>query len=195
MGCDNTMDYMTSIFIALGLAMDSFTVSLGIGTGKRRYDRRGHFRLIYHFGLFQAAMTALGWFAGNTIVHYIRAVDHWIALGLLLYVGGNMIRTGLNPEAVTYQSDPSRGKLLVLLSIATSIDAMAVGLSLAVLNEHWLIPVIIIGVVTWCLSSVGLLAGNHLGKKFGKKMEILGGTILIFIGLRVVITHVFLGLG
>ncbi len=186
---------MTSILIAVGLAMDSFTVSLGIGTGRRSFDRRARFRLIYHFGLFQAAMTALGWFAGHTIVHYIRAVDHWLALGLLLYVGGNMIRSGLNPEAVSYHSDPSRGRLLILLSIATSIDAMAVGLSLAVLNEPWLVPVIIIGLVTWGLSGVGLLAGNQLGQKFGKNMEILGGSILILIGLRVVITHVFLGMG
>jgi len=189
------MEHLTTIFIGIGLAMDAFTVSLGIGTGRQANYQRAKFRLIFHFGFFQAAMTVLGWFAGSSVAQYIRGFDHWIAMALLAYVGGNMILSGLNPEGETYLSDPSKGRLLIMLSIATSIDAMAVGLSLAMLNEPWLIPAIIIGIVTWTLCAVGLLAGDKLGQKFGKRMEILGGLILIGIGLRVLITHQFFGAG
>ena len=185
------MEHLTSIFIGVGLAMDAFTVSLGIGTGRRANDRRAKFRLAFHFGLFQMGMTVVGWFAGSTIASYIQAFDHWIAMGLLAYVGGNMIRSGLNPEVESYLSDPSKGKLLMILSVATSIDALAVGLSMAMLQTPWLLPSIIIGVVTWGLSSFGLLAGDRLGQKFGKRMEILGGLILFAIGIRILGTHLF----
>jgi putative Mn2+ efflux pump MntP len=183
------MEHLTSIFIGVGLAMDAFTVSLGIGTGRQANDQRAKFRLAFHFGLFQMGMTIVGWFAGSTVAELIQAFDHWIAMALLAYVGGNMIRSGFNPEMESYISDPSKGKLLVILSVATSIDAMAVGLSMAMLSEPWLIPSIIIGVVTWGLSSFGLLAGDRLGQKFGKRMEILGGLILLGIGIRVLVTH------
>jgi putative Mn2+ efflux pump MntP len=189
------MQYLSSIFIGVGLAMDAFTVSLGIGTGRQANGRRSKFRLIWHFGLFQAAMTVVGWFAGSTIADYIRTFDHWIAMILLAFVGGNMIRSGLNPEVESYISDPSKGKMLIMLSIATSIDAMAVGLSMAMLQEPWFVPAVIIGLVTWGLCSIGLLAGDRLGEKFGKRMEILGGLILIGIGLRILITHIFFGAG
>lgn len=175
--------------------MDAFTVSLGIGTGQKANYRRAKFRLIYHFGLFQAGMMIVGWYAGNTVADYIRNFDHWVAFILLAYVGGNMIRAGFSPETESYTSDPSKGRMLIMLSVATSIDAMAVGLSMAMLNEPWVVPAIIIGVVTWSLCAVGLLAGNRLGEKFGKRMEILGGLILIGIGLRVVISHLFFGAG
>lgn len=181
----------TAILIGIGLAMDSFTVSLGIGTSGQANYHRARFRLIFHFSLFQAGMTIIGWFAGNTIAEYIQAIDHWVAMALLAYVGGSMIRSGFNPENNSYQIDPSKGTLLIILSIATSIDAMAVGLSMAMLDQPWLIPAIIIGLVTWGFSSVGLLAGDKLGQKFGKRMEILGGLILLGIGIRVVITHIF----
>jgi putative Mn2+ efflux pump MntP len=185
------MELLTSIFIGIGLAMDAFTVSLGIGTGGQANDQRAKFRLAFHFGFFQMAMTVVGWFAGTSIVDLIEAFDHWVAMGLLAYVGVDMIRSGLNPERESYGSDPSKGKLLVLLSVATSIDAMAVGLSMALLKTPWLVPAIIIGVVTWGLSSFGLLAGDRLGQRFGKRMEIFGGVILIGIGLRVLVTHLF----
>ena len=136
-------------------------------------------------------MTVVGWLAGSTIAAFIQAFDHWIAMILLAYVGGNMIRSGINPQVESYVKDPSKGKLLIILSVATSIDAMAVGLSMAMLNTPCLVPAIIIGIVTWGLSAFGLLAGDKLGHKFGKRMEILGGLILLGIGLRVLITHLF----
>jgi manganese efflux pump family protein len=189
------MQYLTSVFIGIGLAMDAFTVSLGIGTGQKANYGRAKFRLIYHFGLFQAGMTMVGWYAGSTVADYIRSFDHWIAFVLLAYVGGNMIWSGLNPDVEFYTSDPSRGRTLIMLSVATSIDAMAVGLSMAMLNEPWVVPAIIIGIVTWSLCTVGLLAGRRLGEKFGKRMEILGGLILIAIGTRILITHLIFGAG
>ena len=185
------MEYLTSIFIGIGLAMDAFTVSLGIGTGRRANDRRAKFRLSFHFGFFQMAMTIVGWFAGSTIARYIETFDHWIAMGLLAYVGGNMILSGLKPETETYIKDPSKGKLLIILSVATSIDALAVGLSMAMLKAPCLLPAIIIGVVTWGLSIFGLLAGDSLGQRFGKRMELLGGLILLGIGVRILVTHLF----
>jgi len=136
-------------------------------------------------------MTIVGWFAGNSIAHIIQAYDHWVAMALLAYVGGNMIRSGLNSEVESYISDPSKGRLLVILSVATSIDALAVGLSMAMINAPWLLPSIIIGLVTWGLSSVGLITGDVLGDKFGKRMEILGGLILIGIGIQILVTHLF----
>jgi putative Mn2+ efflux pump MntP len=185
------MDLLTSFFIAVGLAMDAFAVSLGIGTGRQADTRRAKFRLAFHFSIFQTGMTILGWLAGSTIVKYIAAFDHWVAAGLLTYVAVNMIRSGIHPDAETYQSDPSKGKILIVLSVATSLDALAVGLSMAMLKTAVWMPSIIIGVVTFLLSSVGLLAGGELGKKFGKRMEILGGLILLAIGARVVYTHLF----
>lgn len=169
--------------------MDAFTVSLGIGTGQNANTRRAKLRLAYHFGLFQGGMTALGWLAGSTIEPYIRELDHWIAFALLAYVGVRMIRSGMKPGQESYRSDPSRGGLLVVLCLATSMDALAVGLSMAMLETQVLLPALIIGVVTFGLSLVGSTWGNQLGQRFGKRMEILGGVILIAIGARVLISH------
>ncbi len=169
--------------------MDAFAVSLGIGTTRRASLPRSIFRLSFHFGLFQFFMPILGWLAGNTIASLISQFDHWIAMGLLTFVGVRMIRSGLDPDSETYQSDPSRGGTLVMLSVATSIDAFAIGLSLAMLQVDILFPSVVIGVVTAGLSLTGLLIGHKLGTRFGKRMEILGGVILIGIGLRVLITH------
>ena len=169
--------------------MDAFTVSLGIGTSENARDRRSKFRLAFHFGLFQAGMTALGWVGGSTIERYIRQIDHWVAFALLAFVGTRMVISGLNAERVTYHTDPSRGGILVMLSFATSMDALAVGLSMAMIKQPILLPALIIGVVTYGLSMVGLIWGNQLGQRFGKRMEILGGLILISIGLRVLLSH------
>ena len=186
------MDVLTILFIAIGLAMDAFAVSLGIGTTERSTEARARFRLAFHFGLFQCLMPIIGWVAGSTVSRWIAPIDHWVAFALLAYVGVNMIRSGINPEQESYTSDPSRGKTLVVLAVATSIDALAVGLSLAMLEVAIITPSIVIGVITYSLSMVGLFAGNKLGEKFGKRMEVVGGLILIGIGLRVVITHLFL---
>lgn len=183
------MSFIEILMIAVGLAMDAFAVSLGIGTTGRASRPRPIFRLSFHFGLFQAVMPVLGWLAGSTVAAYIASFDHWVALALLAFVGLRMIRSGLATDEESQAADPSRGGTLVMLAVATSIDAFAVGLSLAMLQVRILYPAVVIGVVTGGLSLVGLLAGGRLGRLFGKRMEILGGIILISIGLRVVISH------
>lgn len=183
------MEFVTSILVAFGLAMDAFAVSLGVGTGQQASDRRSKLRLAFHFGWFQMMMTVLGWLAGSTIARFIEGFDHWVAFGLLAYVGGNMIRSGLNGERGCYSVDPSRGRTMIVLCVATSIDAMAVGLSMAMLKASVWAPSLIIGVITLGLSIFGLQIGNRLGETFGKRVEILGGLILLGIGLRTLWTH------
>jgi putative Mn2+ efflux pump MntP len=175
--------------IAVGLAMDAFAVSLGIGCGRQADSPRAMFRLSFHFGLFQALMPLIGWLVGSRISALIGGVDHWVAFGLLAFVGGRMIRSGFDPDGSFCGPDPSRGQTLVLLSLATSIDALAVGLSLAMLRVSIFQPIIVIGVVTAALSLVGLLLGLRLGEAFGKRTEVLGGLLLVGIGLRVLLSH------
>lgn len=183
------MDFLTITLISIGLAMDALAVSLSIGTAGQIPTRRGKLRLAAHFGIFQSLMTALGWLAGETIVGYVEEFDHWIAFGLLAYVGIKLIRAGLDHERQAFEQDPSTGKTLVILSVATSIDAFAIGLSIAFLDIPLLLSVAMIGIVALLLSGIGLYAGKRLGETFGKRVEILGGLILLGIGLRVVVTH------
>lgn len=180
---------ITSFIIAVGLAMDAFAVSVGIGTSQQADNRQARFRLAFHFGFFQGGMTLLGWLAGSTIAGLINNFDHWIALALLAYVGIGMIRSGLKKDEESYLADPSRGRTLMVLCVATSIDALAVGLSMAMIDTPVLIPSIVIAVVTSVLSVIGLFAGKRLGDLFGKRMEILGGLILLGIGVRIVVSH------
>jgi len=179
------------ILIAIGLAIDAFAVSIAAGTSGKLQGKRGIFRLSFHFGLFQALMPLLGWFAGIHIAHLIRAVDHWIAFGLLLFVGARMIRASFQKDTETFLADPSRGMSLVMLSVATSIDALAVGLSLAMIQINIWYPCALIGIITAMLSVIGIFTGKYLGKKIGPRMEFIGGVILILIGARILISHLF----
>lgn len=177
------------IFISIGLAMDAFAVSIGAGTSGYMGSKRAKFRISFHFGLFQFMMPVIGWFGGSRVQHLIEAWDHWIALALLAFVGVRMIRSGLSTENETFSQDPSRGANLVMLSIATSIDALAIGLSLAILQVEIWYPSVMIGLITGGLSLVGISLGKRLGEKLGKRMEIFGGLLLIAIGLKIVIEH------
>jgi manganese efflux pump family protein len=183
------MDFIGTMIIAVGLSMDAFAVSLGVATNGTTKDNRSLIRLSFHFGLFQGLMTFLGWLAGSTIAHWINFFDHWIAFILLIMVGVNMIRSGMSSEPKVYQNNPTKGNLMVILSFATSIDALAVGLSLALIETPIVQTALIIGITTFILSIIGCLLGYRLGEKFGKRMEMLGGLILIGIGLRILITH------
>ncbi len=185
------MEFITSLLIAVGLAMDAFAVSLGVGTTGKYDDLRSNLRLAFHFGLFQGGMTILGWIAGSSIANLISNFDHWIALILLAYIGIKMIRSGLDRSNSSYPQNPSKGKLLIILCLATSIDALAVGLSFALLKSEIWWPALLIGIVTFGLSYFGLKGGQKLGSKFGKSMEIAGGSLLILIGLRIFSSHVF----
>ncbi len=181
------------ILIAIGLAMDAFAVSIAAGTSGKLEGRRGVFRLSFHFGLFQAIMPLAGWFVGVRIAHFISAVDHWVAFGLLCFVGARMIRASLKNETASFQADPSRGMSLVMLSVATSIDALAVGLSLAMIQINIWYPCALIGIITAAMSVAGIGAGKYLGRQIGPLMERLGGVILIFIGARILWSHLFNG--
>lgn len=183
------MDNLSFALIALGLAMDVFAVSLGIGSAGQARTPRPVFRLSFHFGLFQALMTLVGWGAGYEISRVIAGIDHWLAMAFLTIVGIRMIRSGVNPREQTRSDDPTRGMSLVMLSLATSIDAAAVGLSLALLEVDILRSALVIGLVSAALGLAGSLLGGRLAKTFGKRMEILGGILLIGIGLRVLLAH------
>ena len=185
------MNFLEVLLISLSMSMDAFAVCLGAGTSRKANGPRPTFRLAFHFGLFQFIMPVLGWLAGTTIERYIFSFDHWVAFGLLAFVGGRMIRSGFDPHREEVCQDPSRGWALVSLSVATSIDALAVGLSLALIHVDIWYPSLIIGGVTATLSFGGVRLGNRLGIAFGKKMEITGGVILLLIGLRIVLGHLW----
>lgn len=186
------MDFATTLFISVGLAMDAFAVSLGVGTSPSDVQEaawRRVVRISFHFGLFQAGMTLLGWLAGSTIAGVISSFDHWVAFTLLLWVGGRMIKEGFNPEESCRCEDITHGKTLLVLCVATSIDALAVGLSLAMLQVNIFSASSMIGIVTLLISLLGGFTGHLLGNKFGRRMEIVGGVILVGIGLRIVVSH------
>ncbi|GAP22642.1 manganese efflux pump MntP family protein [Leptolinea tardivitalis] len=190
------MDTVSTLIISIGLAMDAFAVSLGVGTSPSdcaEASWRRVLRIASHFGLFQAGMTLFGWLAGSTIAGLISHFDHWVAFALLAWVGGRMIKEGFGPEEDCHSDDITHGKTMVVLCVATSIDALAVGLSLAMLQVNIWSTSAVIGVVTLFLSLVGGFAGHVLGSKFGQRMEVIGGVILVGIGLRILITHLMGG--
>lgn len=171
--------------------MDAFAVALGIGATRRVHARRPVLRLSFHFGLFQFFMPILGWLGGVSVAHLIGDVDHWVAFGLLAYVGVRMIQSGLNGESEARLGDPSRGRLLVVLSVATSIDAFAIGLSLAMLRVSILEPSVVIGLVAAGFTWAGLALGDRLSGRYGRRAEVAGGVLLIAIGLRILLSHLF----
>lgn len=183
------MNFFEVLMLSMSMAMDAFSVCLGAGSQPSTNGPRPTFRLAFHFGLFQFIMPIIGWLAGTTIEQYIRSFDHWIAFSLLAFVGIRMIRSGVNPGDEPQKADPSRGWTMVLLSIAVSIDALAIGLSLGLVGVSVWYPALVIGVVTGLMSWVGLRIGNRLGEKLGKRMEIVGGVVLILIGVRILLTH------
>lgn len=188
------MSSVELIAIAVGLAMDALAVSLGIGLTLKDVSARQTFRIGFHFGLFQALMPVVGWLAGRSISTYISTFDHWVAFGLLCAIGGKMVYESLRPEPTEAPPpgacpDPTRGVSLVVLSVATSIDALAVGLSLALLKVQIWYPAVVIGVVAGALSTIGIRVGGRLGGVFGRRMETVGGLILIAIGVKILVEH------
>jgi putative Mn2+ efflux pump MntP len=183
------MTVAETLLIAVGLAADAFAVTVGVGGSGQRLAPRAGFRLPFHFGLFQMLMPLAGWSCGVGISRYVQAADHWIAFGLLGFVGARMVRAGLAGGGTAYRTDPSRGWTLVMLSFATSIDAFAVGLTLAMLGVDIWYPAVTIGVVTAWLSLVGLHVGARIGRRAGRSMEVAGGLLLIGIGLHILVSH------
>jgi manganese efflux pump family protein len=178
------------LIVAIGLGMDAFSVAIGVGATSRILSFGPVFRLSFSFGLFQFIMPIAGWLAGLTVANIIAGYDHWVAFGLLAVVGGKMIVESFNERTKVHATDPTKGLFLLMLSVATSIDALAVGLSFAFLKIPILFPSIIIGIVAFFMTAVGMFFGEKLGKVVGKKVEMLGGLILIGIGVKIVIEHI-----
>lgn len=186
------MSFLLIFAIAFSLAMDAFAVSVGISLSLVRMSKRQTLRLAVFFGLFQFMMPLLGWQAARSIlVRYFESYDHWLAFGLLLLIGGRMIYEFFKSEKSSYknQADPTKGFFLIILSLATSIDALAVGLSLGALHVDILYPAGIIGVVAFLMTVLGTKLGPLFGRLAGKSAELLGGLILILIGFKVLADH------
>ena len=187
------MDTTTLLGIALALAMDAFAVALGAGLTLEALTGRHLFRLSFHFGLFQALMPVIGWLAGMTVQRWIAAYDHWLAFALLGFVGTKMIYEAFHPEEEKQDKDPTRGLTLVMLSLATSIDALAVGLTLGMIGVSIWFPATVIGVVAGALTMTGMLLGRRIGTLWGQRVEILGGLVLLGIGLKILLEHTLWG--
>jgi putative Mn2+ efflux pump MntP len=169
--------------------MDAFAVSISSGAVMKKIRIRHALLIASFFGGFQALMPFIGWSAGNRVQTYVAAFDHWIAFLLLLAVGVKMIWESRKGEASRARPDPTRVPVLLVLAVATSIDALAVGLSLSFLDTSILLPVLVIGVVTFVMCVVGTYLGAMARHIVGSRVEAIGGLILIAIGLRIVLEH------
>ncbi|HHO75548.1 MAG TPA: manganese efflux pump [Deltaproteobacteria bacterium] len=183
------MSIFTTFFIAAGLAMDAFAVSIASGISMEKLRIRYALRIALFFGAFQALMPVLGFMAGLSIRDYISSFDHWIAFSLLVFIGLKMIYESLFLNGSDKKIDPDDIFMIVVLSVATSIDALAVGISLSILNVDIILPALIIGVVTFVLSYMGVYIGRNIGHLFEKKIEIIGGLVLIGIGIKILLDH------
>jgi len=186
------MTLLNIIAIAIALAMDAFAVAIATGVRLKRVSLRQFFRLSFHFGLFQAMMPVIGWAAGLTVRESIERYDHWIAFGLLAFVGVNMIREAFKMEKdAREKQDPTRGLTLVMLSVATSIDALAVGLTISMLQVAIWLPALVIGLVAGAFTVVGLHMGKSVGsaERLSPVAEALGGGVLLAIGVKILIEH------
>jgi putative Mn2+ efflux pump MntP len=182
--------FLSILIIALGLSADCFAVALSASIAKKTLPLVQGFRIALSFGVFQAAMTIIGWLTGRTIIDFISSYDHWLVFGLLLFVGGRMILESFHEkEEREARTDITKWHFLLLLSIATSLDALAVGLSFAFLEVNLTMASITIGVVALIITFFGFFAGKKLGALVGKRAEIIGGIILIGIGLRILLEH------
>jgi putative Mn2+ efflux pump MntP len=185
------MNIAVVLSIALALAMDAFAVSVGISLRPAQAGRGQAMRLSFSFGFFQFMMPICGWLAGTRILPLIQSFDHWVAFSLLFLIGCRMIYSVLRPRRApqTGRHDPTRGRSLLLLSVATSVDALAVGLSFAALGMTIWYPSVVIGVVAFFMTLLGTKLGPLLGQIVGRRAELFGGLVLILIGIKILADH------
>lgn len=185
------MHFVSILLIAIGLGMDALSVAVATGALLGKPSPAASLRMSFSFGFFQFMMPLIGWSAGRTVSGFVESLDHWVAFVLLLFVGGQMIFEAFRKKEAgkASKADPTRGGTLLMLSLATSIDALTVGLSLAFLGEAILFPSVVIGVTAFSMTWVGMVAGEKAGTYFGKKVEIVGGLILIGIGIKILVEH------
>lgn len=185
------MDFITLIFISIGLSIDSFAVSVSCGLVMYEITFWKATRIAFSLAFFQALMPLVGWIIGRKIEQLVVSFDHWLAFGLLTLIGGKMILESLKREENGKRFNPLDPKVLVGMSLATSIDALIVGVTFALSYENLnlYLSTFIIGFTTFFFSMLGILFGKKTGMRFGQKMEILGGVILFLIGLKILIEH------
>ena len=183
------MDTATTILLSLGLAADAFAVAVSSGLAIKHMKVNKALKIALFFGVFQALMPVLGWLIGLSFSFLITPIDHWIAFGLLSFIGGRMIYESLQSEECEKKFNPLDTGTLITLSVATSIDALAVGIGFAVLKDSIALAVTAIGFITFFLAFAGVFIGHKCGNLFANKIEILGGAILIFIGSRILFMH------
>ena len=175
------------ILIALGLAMDAFAVSICIGLSKNYKSLYKIIRVGLYFGFFQGIMPVFGYYLGSSFSSLVESIDHWIAFFLLSFIGISMIKEAISDKEESFEKDDL--KTMLLLAIATSIDAFVVGVTFAFINTNLLIATLLIGIITFILSIIGVRLGKKFGEKYSNKAEILGGIILILIGLKTLLEH------
>lgn len=184
------MNILTIVIIAVGLAMDAFAVSVAAGAAQKELKIAHALRMAFFFGAFQAVMPLIGWLAGLSFKDAIVAYDHWVAFGLLAAIGGKMIYESFKLKGAEEKAtDVSSLMVVLVLAVATSIDALAVGITLTLITEHVAAAVITIGVITFILSYIGCWLGEKVGHLFENRIEIIGGIILIGIGIKILIQH------
>lgn len=184
------MTFWSLSVIALGVSADAFAVALTKGLHMRRFNVRNALIIATTFGLFQAIMPLIGWVLGSQFARYITGIDHWVAFGLLLLVGGKMLWEAFSPhEDTDTDYDRLNVRRLIVLAFATSIDALAVGITLAFVPVSIVGAVTLIGVTTLVLSFLGVFIGRRVGARLGKPAEIAGGLVLILIGTRILLDH------
>lgn len=185
------LDFGSILFIAIALSLDCFAVALGASTSAKVVSRFQIVRVALAFGIFQAVMPVLGWLAGKTLVDLISDYDHWVAFGLLVLIGGRMIWESFHSKANEgKERDFSKGLVLLTLAVATSIDALAVGVSFAFLSVNIAVAAFTIGIVCFVITGVGFLVGRKAGQVLGERAETIGGIILIGIGIRILLSHI-----
>ena len=183
----DSLEIISVILIAVALAMDAFAVSLCKGMAMKRPDLRSVLIIALWFGVFQGVMPVIGYILGSSMYDLMKDYDHWIAFGLLFLIGANMVRESFSGEE---ELDASiRPVEMFILAVATSIDAFAVGISLAMDGSDIVSSAVMIGAVTFLISAVGVRIGSRVGGVLGKRAELLGGLILIAIGIRIVLEH------
>ncbi|MCK4753014.1 MAG: manganese efflux pump [Planctomycetes bacterium] len=185
------MELISIIIMAVVLAMDAFAVSIVSGSVSKQMKAKHAFRMAVFFGAFQAFMPLIGFLAGLSVRQYITEYDHWLAFGLLSAVGGKMIYESFKIKTVERNFDPSNIMVLLVLSVATSIDALVIGITLSFIKSSILIAVAIIGLVTFLLSYLGIFVGRTLGHFFENKIEAIGGLVLIALGVKILFEHLF----
>ena len=187
----SSMDIYSLILLSIGLAMDAFSVALVAGFGLGKVKLADSLKVSSTFGVAHIIMPILGWFLGSTVIGLIQKWDHWLAFLLLAFVGGKMLREGMDKESEDINASDLLGfASLIMFTIAVSIDALAVGLSFSLQELSIWIPSLYMGAGTLIFTFIGLNIGNKTGQRFGKKAQIAGGLVLILIGLRIVVTHV-----